>query len=229
LSGDTLYGYAGKHPRARQFTGRGTAYAIPLPHSRTRVVVRHNRHGGAFAALTGDRFFSPRAPYELEIALRLASAGVATTDIIGYALYAAGPLFRRSDVVTREIEGGRDLALVLTEGDDAERCAALDATARLIGQLSAAGARHHDLNVKNVLLRGAAPEIDALVLDVDRVTFETPSAAVAERNVERFTRSARKWRTLYGARVTEPELAALAATAREIAAGVAPAPDSARR
>src|SRR4051794_5825633 len=63
----TLHEYAARHPAARGFQGRGVAYAVPLPQSGVRVVVRHNRHGGFFAPLTGDRFLPPtRAPYELE-------------------------------------------------------------------------------------------------------------------------------------------------------------------
>jgi hypothetical protein len=117
----TLYAYGQTHPKARKLIGRGIAYAVPLPDGLTRVVIRHSRHGGVLAPVTGDRFIGrTRAPFELATALRLASAGVRTPEIIAYATYPAGALFRRSDVATREIVGGRDLNLknVLLTRDD---------------------------------------------------------------------------------------------------------------
>ena len=223
LKAGTLYEYAAQHEEARSLAGRGIAYSVPLP-SGERVVVRHNRHGGLLAPLTGDRFLAPtRAPHELTVALQLAKAGVLTPELLAYAIYPAGPLFRRSDVATREIRESRDLAALLTGVDEAERKSGLDAAAVLIGALCAAGARHHDLNVKNVLLartgkggRGAV-SFRAYVLDVDRVEFGRPGdSRITENNLDRFARSARKWRELYGARVDEGDLARVAASVRRV-------------
>ena len=52
----SLYDYAATHPNRRELRGRGVAYAVPLPDGETRVVVRHSRHGGLLAPVTGDRF-----------------------------------------------------------------------------------------------------------------------------------------------------------------------------
>jgi 3-deoxy-D-manno-octulosonic acid kinase len=223
LEGGTLYAYAAHHESARPLSGRGVAFAVPLPNGE-RVVVRHNRHGGLLAPLTGDRFVAPtRAPYELAVSLRLTKCGVPTPEIVAYAVYDAGPLLRRSDVASREVRDSVDLAAILTTEDAAKRRAALDATATLISLLSACGARHHDLNVKNVLLaRVSSPNNSpsaprAYVLDVDRVEFGRPGdSRVTERNLARFVRSARKWRELYGARVDDGELARLAAAVRRL-------------
>ncbi len=70
------------------------------------IVVRHSRHGGTFAPLTGDLFLAPtRAPAELSNALRLADAGVPTAEVVAYAVYPAmGPLVR-ADVATRRLRG----------------------------------------------------------------------------------------------------------------------------
>jgi hypothetical protein len=222
LKSGTLYEYAAQHEEARSLSGRGVVYAAPLPNGE-RVVVRHNRHGGLLAPLTGDRFLSPtRAPYELEASLRLIANGVPTPEIIAYAVYWAGPLLRRSDVASREILDSADLATMLTAGTAAERTAALDSAAHLIGLLSACGAHHHDLNVKNVLLARSAGRSNSLVafaLDVDRVEFGRPGdSRVTERNLDRFMRSARKWRELHGARVAEVELVRVAAAARRFVA-----------
>jgi Lipopolysaccharide kinase (Kdo/WaaP) family len=220
LTSGTLYEYAARHPQARPLAGRGIAYAVPLP-SGVPVVVRHNRHGGLLAPITGDRFLAPtRAPRELATALRLTACGVPTPEIVAYVVYRAGPLLRRSDVASREVPDSADLAAVLTGGSAAERRAALAAATSLIALLCSCGARHHDLNVKNVLLAprgGAAPT--AYVLDVDRVEFGRPrDSRVTEGNLERFMRSARKWRALHDARVDETELARVAASVRRFVA-----------
>jgi hypothetical protein len=223
LKAGTLYEYAAQHEEARSLAGRGIAYSVPLP-TGDRVVVRHNRHGGLLAPLTGDRFLTPtRAPHELSAALRLAKAGVPTPELVAYVVYRVGPLLRRCDVATREIRDSRDLAAVLTGDDAAERRAGLDAAAALIGALSAAGARHHDLNIKNVLLARTGGNsrsggaFRAYVLDVDRMEFGRPGdSRITENNLDRFARSVRKWRDLYGARVDEGDLARVAASVRRV-------------
>ena len=217
LESGTLYDYAARHQESRSLSGRGIAYAAPLPNG-DRVVVRHNRHGGLLAPITGDRFLAPtRAPHELAAALDLQAAGVPTPEILAYAVYPAGLFFRRSDVASREIPGSSDLAAVLTSGSPSERRASLESAAALIGLLSASGARHHDLNVKNILIakdaKGNSPT--AYVLDVDRVEFgRAGDSRVTERNLDRFMRSARKWRELHGARIEEAELVRVAASVR---------------
>ena len=74
--------------------------------------------------------------------------------------------------------------------------------------MSCAGVRHHDLNVKNVLLARDDDVLKAFLLDVDRVTFDAPdSAEVRAGNVARLLRSARKWRDERGGVFDERELA----------------------
>src|SRR5919205_114439 len=98
--------------------GRGVAYAVALPDDATRVVVRRSRHGGVLAPITGERFLGPtRAPRELDVALRLARLGVPTPEVVAFATYPAGPLVRRADVLTREVEDAVDLASALADAD----------------------------------------------------------------------------------------------------------------
>lgn len=214
LARGSLYEHAERHPGALRLTGRGSAYAIPLGEG-TRVVVRRSRHGGVFAPLTGDRFFgATRAPRELATAMRLAECGIPTPDVVAYVTYPAGAFRRRADVATREISGGRDLATVLASAPDAAtRRAALAAAARLIALLAAAGARHPDLNLKNVLIAPPSSESGdargpvAFVLDVDRVWFDRPGAPrVARANWGRLMRSVAKWRRQHGLVLDESEL-----------------------
>ena len=221
LSSRTLYHYAETHPARRALGGRGVAYAVTLPDGQTRVVVRHSQHGGMLAPVTGDRFLPPtRAPHELDTALRLAAASVPTPEIIAYATYPAGGVFRRSDVATREIVGGRDLADALAPtGPAGRRIAALAATRALLDALHQAGARHPDLNVRNILIvERDGGDHRAFVLDVDRVVFGTPGdPRIAAANVRRLVRSARKLRSAGRITVTDDELAQLALSAEPVA------------
>ena len=213
----SLYDYAATHPNRRELRGRGVAYAVPLPDGETRVVVRHSRHGGLLAPVTGDRFLPPtRAPHELRTALRLAEAHVPTPEVIAYATYPAGAMFRRSDVATREVVGGKDLGDALARAGDGEaRTKALGATAELLRALERAGARHPDLNVTNVLIvatDGLPPR--ALVLDVDRVVFgERGDVRIGAANVRRLLRSAHKLRANGRITISDEELSRLAADA----------------
>jgi len=212
LAEGTLYEAAARDLAARRYLGRGVAYAIALPVSGTRVVVRHNRRGGLLAPLTRDFFLPPtRAPYELAVSLRLSALGVRTPEVLMYGVHRLPIGLRRADVVTREVIGGRDLATYIhADASSVERGAAWAATRELLTALNAAGARHHDLNVKNVLLAPTADRLEAWVLDVDRVDFGEPdSVAVRRGNAERLLRSARKWRDLHGAVFDERELGSL--------------------
>ena len=202
LADGSLYEAAARTISARPMQGRGIAYAIALPVTHAPAVVRHNRHGGFLAGLTRDVFLPPsRAPYELLVARRLADAGVPTPVVIMYGLTPAAGVLCRSDVVTREIVGGRDLSsYMLATEPSAARANAWAATRELVGQLAAAGARHHDLNVRNVLLAESGETLMAYALDVDRVTFGRPNSDdVMAANSQRLLRSARKWRDERGA------------------------------
>jgi 3-deoxy-D-manno-octulosonic acid kinase len=214
LNAGSFYEYAEHHPGARILEGRGIAYAVPLPESAVQVVVRRSRHGGLLAPLTGERFLGrTRAPHELETALRLERNGVATPRVIAYATYPDTALTRRADVLTAEVGGARDLAaeIMATEGralgDDL-----VTAVGALVASMTIAGARHPDLNIKNILVtRYDGGAVHAQVIDVDRVWFDQPGhARVTERNLHRLTRSLHKWRRLHGLQVDDFDIQSIA-------------------
>lgn len=219
LAEGTFYAFAEHHPEARPFTGRGIVYAVPLS-SGDRVVVRRSRHGGLLGSIRDDRFLgATRAPRELELSLMLRRLGVSTPEIVAYATYPANPMFRRADVVSREVPRSRDLATALgalSRGDSKRLL--LEATAKLLASMSLARARHPDLNIKNVLVAdNDFGGVEAYVLDVDRVWLDKGGAeAVLEANMRRFSRSALKWRRQQGLPVEEADLLAIESTAREL-------------
>ena len=213
----TLHGFASRMANARAYQGRETAYAITLPVNDLPVVVRHNRHGGALRRLTGDLFVgATRAPLELQMSMTLRSLRVPTPAVVAYAVYPAGTVFSRSDIVTEEIPDSRDLGALLlaTDPGSEDRLKAWNATRRLFKSLAAAGARHHDLNVKNVLLRRTYDELFApYVLDVDRVELDCTRRDAYASNRARLRRSVVKWRDTRGARISDAEIEALRHTA----------------
>jgi hypothetical protein len=211
LASGTVYAHAAAASGRRTLDGgRGPVYAMPI--GGIAAVVRHARHGGLLARLTGDLYLAPtRAPYELATSIRLREAGVATPEVLAYARYRVGPRaaagrggLRRVDIVTREIPGGCNLAACLSPiGADGNalgvasrdrRPAVWEAVRALIDAMSRVGAYHADLNVRNVLITdadGSAPIAHAL--DIDRVIWRRPGdPAVARANTARLDRSARK-------------------------------------
>ena len=217
LSKETLYEYAARQADARKFTGRAPAYAISLPHNGGDVVVRHAMRGGALGKTGSDLFFPPtRALRELINSMRLRLAQVPTPEVVAFVTYRAGPIFRRSDVATREIKDGHDLSVVLKEvlsGDQRSQC--LAATGTLLALLARVGAHHPDLNVRNVLLtwddsHGAR----AHVLDVDRIRFHVPAdPMVARANLERLERSLKKVRERDDISITDDEIESIRTSA----------------
>lgn len=219
LARGTLHQWAAAQEKRDPMRGRGISYGVllpagPAPDFRTAVVVRRNRHGGLFRFLTGEYFLMPtRAPLELATALRLAGAGVATPQVISYAVYPFSGIFARSDVMTRRLPEGADFPDVWRQSDEPGREALLRAVARLLGDLARAGAWHADLNLKNIYIAGRATDMTPYVLDVDRVSF--PGGNCASRNFQRLARSVRKWRDKWGLDFTEDALERLAVLAQE--------------
>jgi 3-deoxy-D-manno-octulosonic acid kinase len=222
LTASTLHDWASRVDGANLYTGRAPAFGVRLPSSGTRVVVRHARHGGMLAPLTGDLFAGAgRAPHELAIASKLAESRVPTPAFVAYAIYPAGFGLSRIDVLVEEVPGARDLANVVRDGGVTPQL--IDATARLLAALARAGARHEDLNLKNVLIsRPALPDAastpTAWAIDVDRVSLGHPRVRAMEANIARLARSARKWRRGRELPFDEDHLASLARRARELAA-----------
>ncbi|MDQ8154072.1 MAG: lipopolysaccharide kinase InaA family protein [Gemmatimonadota bacterium] len=217
----SLYQWAEAQADREPLQGRGVAWATTLGvgatsgSTGTAVVVRHTRHGGLFAGLTGDLFPRPtRAPRELATAVRLANSGVPTPEVIAYAVHPVAGVLARSDVMTRRLPAGRDFPAAWRAAAPDARTPLLEAVAVLLRALSGAGAHHPDLNVKNVYVAGDGAAITAYVLDVDRVEFADAPRAAA-RNVARFARSARKWNERHALGVPDDALMRLATLAWE--------------
>ena len=217
-TGLELIEFAERVPGARAMQGRQTAWGITLDGG-ARVVIRRNHHGGVFRKWTGSMFLFPtRAPRELELSLALEKLKIRTPPVMAIAIYRE-EILATADVVTEEIAGGQDFGalLVATHPDSADRRAAWTAVQDLLGQLAASGVRHHDLNVKNILIRRAGDNtFVAYLLDVDRVKLNLPRNAADEGNRARLLRSLEKWRDTRGVTVSGAEIETLRRTATSI-------------
>lgn len=207
----TLHCWAATVPGAKAFQGRATAWGTTLPRGGPAVVVRHARHGGFFAAFTGDRFLWPgRAPWELEASERLRAAGVPTPAMVAYVLYPAGPGFCRCDVATARLPDGADFPQAWRDAAPTERESMLTATAALVRALGLVNAQHEDLNAKNVYLAREGRGYRAFALDVDRVRFLSDGDGRATAlNLARLLRSLRKHRERHGLAIGDAEFAQL--------------------
>ena len=216
MRGRTLYEYAAANQCRPRLQGRAPVYVAALPGGGPTVAVRHARHGGLLARVTGDRFpGATRAPSELALSARLATLGIPTPTIVAYAVYPAGPLLARSDVATLHIDHSVDLAAVLAGVSSMiSRADAVMGAATLLVAMARTGVRHPDLNLKNILLAlTSAGTARAYLLDIDRVRIDRARAAAASANALRLMRSIRKWRDVHGAPITASETAALEAAA----------------
>jgi hypothetical protein len=211
-----LIEFAAKVTGARPMQGRQTAWGIMLDGG-SRVVVRRNHHGGVFRKWTGSMFLFPtRAPKELELSLALQRLAIPTPPVVAIVIYRGEFIEAWSDVVTEEITGGQDFGALLlaTHPESADRRAAWIAVEALLGRLAASGVRHHDLNVKNILLRRVDDNaFVAYLLDVDRVKLNLSRSAADEGNRTRLLRSLEKWRDTRGLKVSDAEIETLRRTA----------------
>ncbi len=224
LETETIYEYAARQSGARTFEGRAPVYAIELPEDCGSVVIRRSMRGGALARLNSDLFLPPtRGLRELVTSLELRTAGVSTPEVVAVVVYCAGFVLRRSDVVTREIGDGADLASLLSEPDGGSRReTALEEAAALVAALSRVGAHHPDLNLKNILVTGIDSSEQnasrAHILDVDRIRFHVPGdPIVLEANIKRLEQSIWKWREQRGLAIDDVEIQALRARTIDLA------------
>jgi len=207
--GRTLYQWAAAQPGRTAFVGRGEAYGVTL--GGTPAVVRHARHGGFLAPLLTDWFAGrPRFYREVALSRRLAGDGIRTPDVVAGVRYRAGP-GHRADVATEQVAGADLVEVFFGERPPAgpQRAAALEALGRLVRRLHDLGFVHPDLQLRNLLLTGAAGAApQAWLLDVDtcrpmRGERDTERA----RNLARFYRSWDKWNGMRGAQLTDVDRA----------------------
>lgn len=170
-------GRAARDVEARPASGRGTVAAVDLPGG-GRAFVRRYVHGGLLRHLLRDVYWGrPPRPWRELVATEAARrAGIVAPEVLAAAalpLAGAGARLYRGVLVTRGLPGRRPLTLALRAASGAaERLEWIACATRAISDLHAAGIRHPDLNVGNVLV-AAAPTVPAALIDFDRARVGT--------------------------------------------------------
>jgi len=209
----SLYRWAAAQPGRREFTGRGAAFGVTL--GAQSVVVRHARHGGLLAPLLGDRFWGePRFYREAALSRTLARERVRTPAVLAGVCYRLGPC-HRADVVTAAVDGADLVELFYGAAPPwgAARAAVLGAVGALVRRLHDAGFVHPDLQLRNLLVRGAGEaRPEAWLLDVDTCRpMRADGDAERSRNLDRLYRSWAKWNRLRGERLDARDRAVFSA------------------
>ena len=190
---DLLNGRSNGDEESR-FHGRAKLSVLRMENG-AGALVRRYRHGGALRYLTGDIFVTwpPRPFKELAITEEARRRGVPTVEILAAGIDRIwGPLYR-GWLVTRELEGARDLWAVLQEGSCA-KAALLRQVARAIHRMHRQGIYHGDLNLKNILIRREGDALTIYIIDFDKAGFFPGGvpAVKARRNLARLRRSIAK-------------------------------------
>jgi 3-deoxy-D-manno-octulosonic acid kinase len=211
----TLRAWADSIPDADRLLGRGTVLSMeaptPGPDGRARWVARRYLRGGAVAPWLGDRYLrggEPRPWGELRASVSARARGVPTPAVVAGAIYPAGPLHYRADLVTERVPDAMDLAALLfglAGTSPVDPAAALRASGALIARAAAAGLVHPDVNAKNILLRQGTRGPEAYLIDLDRSRLRSTPRPSTDRAAmkARLERSLEKLAAQTGATLTE--------------------------
>lgn len=181
-----------------QGSGSGRRPAWYLRDGGVALVLRHYWRGGMVARLSGDVYLwtglRRSRPYrELRLLAELHGHGLPVPEPVAARVGRRGPGYR-GDLLTRRIPGAEPFATRIAEQRAPPKL--WHAVGATIARFHAAGARHADLNVRNILL----DEADGVwLIDWDRGRLGAPHRG-AQRQLARLRRSLSR----------EPELEACA-------------------
>lgn len=187
--------------------GRSALTRLCLPDGDT-ILVRPYRRGGLLGSLLGSLHLGSQRPLQ-EVAVTEAArtAGVPTLEVLGAVIERVAPGVSRFWLISREVQGARDLLEILRdEPIQQTRSRVLEAASHSVRALHDAGIRHADLNLKNILIGTDTDEPRALVIDLDRSCLIGTPLGEADRlaNLMRLLRSLRKQSHLAGRSLASP-------------------------
>jgi hypothetical protein len=155
--------------------GRARTAIVPMPGRRERLHLRPVRHGGLLRTLLRDRLLSLARPLgELRAHAQLRGAGAPVTRPVLVAARRAGGCYRAAVATVYEEDSRDGIALLSASIDAARRLRAAAAAGAAVRALHDAGARLADLHVGNLLFRERGADLEALVVDLDRVRLAAP-------------------------------------------------------
>ena len=186
---------AGEALRAGQ-PGRGRGRMVVLDLAGQRLVGKRALHGGILARVLRDLYLGPgRLVDQLRLADRLRRSGIPTPEVmmIGWRTIL-GPICTQA-ILTRAIPEAQNLyEAARDEAPWRRRRIILEKSAALVRAMHAAGFRHADLNVTNLIV-GQGPDGFRLhVVDLDGGRFlDRVGRRTRLENLGRLLRSYEKW------------------------------------
>lgn len=137
------------------------------------LVVRPYRRGGALGSLLHDRYSQPvRARKELEVLHELQQHGVPVVAPIA-AVAKKGRAFWRLRLCTEFLADAQTVPAFLAAYPERRRHAA-EAVGLVLRLAFAAGLRHPDLHLDNILCRPSGDKVRAVLVDLDRARLAAP-------------------------------------------------------
>lgn len=151
--------------------GRGGVGTLVLGNQ--TLVVRPLRRGGALGAILRDRYTRPRrVRAELELLAALRDEGVPVVTPIAAVARRSGA-FWRLRLCTELVDGGLPLPAYMAAHPEQRRAVAAGLGA-VLHLAFAAGLRHPDLHVDNVLCQARGDRVRILLMDLDRAVLVRP-------------------------------------------------------
>ena len=177
--------------------GRSPLRVLRLQDGET-ALIRAYRHGGILRGLRGACYASwpPRPFRELAVTEELRRRGFRTVEVYAAGVESMYGPFYRGYLVTRELQGSKDLWSALQDSamNPSLACNVLKDAAETVLAMHRHGVYHADLNLKNILVRYRGEGVESYVIDFDRAKLFLGAlpAALARNNLNRLLRSARK-------------------------------------
>ncbi|GIW44425.1 MAG: 3-deoxy-D-manno-octulosonic acid kinase [Candidatus Binatia bacterium] len=185
----------GEYPPSWRRNGSGRDFIVVAPVGGRSVVIRPYRRGGMARYILRETYWGwhPRSFREFRCLLELHRRQVPVVAPIGAAALWMGFGFYGAWLVTLYVDHSLTFWEWLQRRPAREeRAHVVDLLAQALARLHTAGARHPDLNLRNVLVqRDPTGSVRVVLVDFDRVVLgkspQSPRVAL-----QRFWRSARK-------------------------------------
>ena len=191
--------------KSDRYYGRGALKTIVLVgKGNERIVIRHYHRGGKIQKLTSDLYWGASRPLrELWIGYQATIKGIPTAEILAVRHNQIFWRFHRGDLVTKEIENGKDLATYLRSLSQPlalekilQKRKVIEVVGKLIRKMHDGGIFHGDLNLKNIVIQiNDSQRIKGYILDFDK-SFIKPNLSknLRIRNLLRLNRSVEKFK-----------------------------------
>jgi len=187
------------------YYGRSALRIIDLPESaQGRAVIRHYQRGGKVQNFVKDIYWGRSRPLqELWIGHRAMAEGIPTAEILAACHTTIFWKLHRGDLISKEIEHGKDLATYLaalsqplSAKNMLQKRETIAIVGTLIRKMHDVGIFHGDLNLKNIVLQFRTDgNIRCYIIDFDKSSFLAPlPEKMRVRNLLRLNRSAEKFK-----------------------------------